>query len=61
MCISVLRVLQNAQSNFKSNIPPVREIAESQLDNAIAQLEINPDASSMYLEEIEDEEISDDL
>jgi hypothetical protein len=53
MSLSVLEVLQNAQINLVTNrgagqLPFL--IGKSQFENALAQLEKNPDASAEFIE-----------
>ena len=52
--MSVMEVLQNAQVNLNCGNPLSFALGSSQLDNAIKQLERNPDASAEFDEDAAD-------
>lgn len=57
MSLSVLEVLQNAEYNLKNGVMSMqKDIAISQLSNAILQLEENSNADAKFIEAAEQEE-----
>ena len=55
--MTVLEVLQNAEFNLIDNVRSgqfARIMGTSQLQNAIRQLEENPDANAEYIEEADE-------